>query len=135
MAGCPFADVKREGRECNYSNGASRWSAGEREEGRATPCAIPPSHADGTTNGLINVPNFLGDGALRVARPPLPPSLPSVYGSIRKCREDGFPLRLRKRHPPQCQRLSTLSDSSPPVSNCNDVQRNRSYTTYCVFIT
>ena len=106
----------------------------ERAGGGTTPCAIPPSYADGTTNGLINVPNFLGDGALRVAAV-LSPSLPSVYGSIRKCREDGFPLRLHKRHPPQCQRLSTMPDSSPPESKCSDVQRNRSYTTYCVFIT
>ena len=60
------------------------------------------SSADGTTNGLINVPNFLGDGALRVALPPLGPLVlpvataaartipPSVYGTIRKYREDRF---------------------------------------------
>ena len=43
MAGCPFADVKREGRECNYSNGASRWSASEREEGRRPVRSLLPT--------------------------------------------------------------------------------------------
>ena len=67
-AGCPFAKTVKEGR-------TRAITRRERHCLRWEPCAIlpPPSHADGTTNGLINVPNFLGDGALRVA---LPLSLP-----------------------------------------------------------
>ena len=110
-AGCPFAKTVKEGR-------TRAITRRERHCLRWEPCAIlpPPSHADGTTNGLINVPNFLGDGLYEwPSQPPglpprhaaaaasaglLPPSLPpssSVYGSIRKCRKDTL-IMVYKRH-------------------------------------
>ena len=89
-AGCPIA------MEWNVSAAWNGNGNGKGREGCAATCATRPtrrpvrSYADGTTNGLINVPNFLGDGALRVALP-----RPRPCRRCRRCRWYHSPVSRR----------------------------------------